>query len=739
MDIIPTRDQVPQVSRAPRALGPRAGAQAFRAPAGATAGITGKDIFRILRKRVWLIIITMLLVWGVTFVVTLLWWLYAPMYTAIAFLEVSAPKRGQLVPGPGLYPKDIMDRMVMTQAKIVKSEPILIEAAETPQIRATKWFNIDPEDVIRRLDEEVRVRPIPNTTFIEVSMTGRAATPGEKTDLAQIVNAIARTFEKDSRKSLSEDRRREISELLEERNSMEAELNRIRRDAGAARKEAAIPGLDQRRNALDIELAILTKDKKELQNQQREARAAAEALERQKEEGTVASSPQVFQYVEMDPILRNLQSSLMNLEIRKQNLERKFGPRHREVQAVEATLESIGVQTEQRRNTVLERAVGFILGGTQSQLDSITSQLLEIQEEINKLNASMRDLDVNTRRLQELGKDEERLEKRIGTIDDALITYRLLERGEQQIRLRQIATAPREISMPKWSLMMPLGGLLGLAVGLAMAFLLEFVDTSIKSPSDVSRRVDLPLLGMVPHADDMEEEIEDLRLAFMTHPSSLFGEAFRQIRTCLLFSGPASQRRSLLITSSMPEDGRTTVAMNLAAGIAQSGRKVLVVDANFRQPAIRTLFPDCPEGGLSSTLVGQADWRELVHEVQPNLHVMPAGMLPPNPAELLGSDEMRKRIAEMVEQYDQVLLDGAPCLVVTDSPVLSTLVDGVILVVRAGANTYGIVQRSRDILLRVGAHIVGVTLNGVRVVAGGYLRKSYETFYDYHEQAQLPA
>ncbi len=739
MDIIPTRDQVPQVSRAPRALGPRAGAQAFRAPAGATAGITGKDIFRILRKRVWLIIITMLLVWGVTFVVTLLWWLYAPMYTAIAFLEVSAPKRGQLVPGPGLYPKDIMDRMVMTQAKIVKSEPILIEAAETPQIRATKWFNIDPEDVIRRLDEEVRVRPIPNTTFIEVSMTGRAATPGEKTDLAQIVNAIARTFEKDSRKSLSEDRRREISELLEERNSMEAELNRIRRDAGAARKEAAIPGLDQRRNALDIELAILTKDKKELQNQQREARAAAEALERQKEEGTVASSPQVFQYVEMDPILRNLQSSLMNLEIRKQNLERKFGPRHREVQAVEATLESIGVQTEQRRNTVLERAVGFILGGTQSQLDSITSQLLEIQEEINKLNASMRDLDVNTRRLQELGKDEERLEKRIGTIDDALITYRLLERGEQQIRLRQIATAPREISMPKWSLMMPLGGLLGLAVGLAMAFLLEFVDTSIKSPSDASRRVDLPLLGMVPHADDMEEEIEDLRLAFMTHPSSLFGEAFRQIRTCLLFSGPASQRRSLLITSSMPEDGRTTVAMNLAAGIAQSGRKVLVVDANFRQPAIRTLFPDCPEGGLSSTLVGQADWRELVHEVQPNLHVMPAGMLPPNPAELLGSDEMRKRIAEMVEQYDQVLLDGAPCLVVTDSPVLSTLVDGVILVVRAGANTYGIVQRSRDILLRVGAHIVGVTLNGVRVVAGGYLRKSYETFYDYHEQAQLPA
>ena len=142
---------------------------------------------------------------------------------------------------------------------------------------------------------------------------------------------------------------------------------------------------------------------------------------------------------------------------------------------------------------------------------------------------------------------------------------------------------------------------------------------------------------------------------------------------------------------------------------------------------------------MSNALVGQAHWSELVTEIDHNLYVMSTGQMPPNPAELLGSDQMRQIIAEMVNQYEQVIFDGAPCLVVTDAPILSTIVDSVLLVVRAGANTHGVVQRVRDMLRRVGAHVLGVVLNGVRVTAGGYLRKNYDTFYAYHEQAKLPA
>jgi capsular exopolysaccharide synthesis family protein len=270
-------------------------------------------------------------------------------------------------------------------------------------------------------------------------------------------------------------------------------------------------------------------------------------------------------------------------------------------------------------------------------------------------------------------------------------------------------------------------------VGFGLAFLLEFIDTSVKNPSDITRRVDLPMLGMVPHAADLEEEIQDLRLAFMTNPGSVIGESFRQIRTCLQFSAPASQLRSLLITSGLPGDGRGTVTMNLAAALAHSGKKVLVVDANFRQPCIRRLFPECPEAGLSNALVGQAIWRALTLEIEPNLSVMSSGPLPPNPAELLGSEPMRNVLAEMMAQYDHVLFDGAPALLVSDPGVLSTIVDGVIIVVRAGSNTFGVVQRTKEVFNRIGAHLLGVVLNGVRVTAGGYLRKSYRTYYEYHE------
>ncbi len=180
------------------------------------------------------------------------------------------------------------------------------------------------------------------------------------------------------------------------------------------------------------------------------------------------------------------------------------------------------------------------------------------------------------------------------------------------------------------------------------------------------------------------------------------------------------------------------MTLNLAASIAQGGRKVLVVDANFRQPSLSNLFPKASTNGLSSALVGQGRWEDNVHQADRNLSVMTSGPLPPNPAELLGSEQMRTIISEMTAQYDQVIFDAAPALVVTDPSVLSTMVDSVIIVIRAGVSTHGILQRTRDIFLRVGAHVVGAVLNGVRITAGGYLKRNYNTFYEYQGQ-QLPA
>ena len=217
------------------------------------------------------------------------------------------------------------------------------------------------------------------------------------------------------------------------------------------------------------------------------------------------------------------------------------------------------------------------------------------------------------------------------------------------------------------------------------------------------------------------------------------GEAFREIRTRLMFSGPAEQQRSLLIASPSPEDGRTVVATNLAVTMAQAGSQVLLVDANFRQPKVSKIFEGCGGPGLSNALVEQSDWRDMIHEVRPNLFVLGAGPLPPNPAELLGSNSMRDIVAEMSQRFDRVIFDSGPALVVTDPVALASIVDGVILAVRAGVNSKGVVQRARNTIRDSGGNIVGAVLNGVRAMSGGYLRKHYETFYEYREPAALPA
>ena len=737
MDIIPTRDQAPQISRTQRAMGIHPGTAAIRATSGAAGGITGKDMLRVLRKRMWMIILTTSIVLVVTVAATPVWRQYWPLFTAKAVLSVRPPITTAIGTSNILVPKDILDTILRSQARVVKSEPVFVSAAKDIRVRNTKWFKDDPTSAVKRMHEEIKVSPQPGTSQIMVSMTGQASNADVKTDLAEIVNTVAEAAAKHAQSAVSRQRAKEQGRMRAEKEKLEGDLERVRRSAEVARRSVNIPSLQKRRTIVDFQLQSLSSQMTQLQLFKAQVDSAMKTLLEQDRNGTLANAPEVDQARESDFQLRSLRNAALNLETEQANFERQFGPKHRAILSLQTRLNSINEKIAYREKELTLRAIGLLKSMREAGVVSVTAQLLEVQQRFNEATATIRDLETNLTKIEQYALTEEHLAKKIEKLDTRLLDLSLLG-SQEQVSLLIKAIPPREISMPKWGVMIPLGMVLGLATGLGLAFLLEFVDTSVKSPSDVTRRVDLPLLGMIPHSDDLEEEIEDLRVAFETHPNSLVGEAFRQIRTCLLFSGPASQRRSLLVTSPLPEDGRTTVAMNLAAAIAQDGRKVLIVDADFRQPAIRELYPECPDGGLSSALVGQATWSDLVHEVRPNLCVLPAGMLPPNPAELLGSEEMRTLLAEMVDQYDQVIIDGAPSLVVTDSAILSTLVDGVVLTVRAGANSYGIVQRTRDMLQRVGAHIVGVALNGVRVTAGGYLRKSYETFYEYHERSQLP-
>ncbi len=729
MSVVPTREATPQIVRSAQRPVRSAGG-------GAQSGLTGRDVMRILRKRFWLILLCVIFFTALGIGGHFLWERYAPSYTASAFLSFRPPSADPLGGGTRQYQADAMERWINSHAEMVKTEGVLRQALdEDDDLQKTNWYRrTSPEQMLVELEEMVTVAPVRDTTWIRIAVSDQAKADQDRKDLAIIANSIGEAAVEISRSETSAESQREIDQLREERTGLDLQRKRVTEEIASIRANQQVSTLRERRNTLATRLESYTRLIIQLEQQVQQARAAVAELD----QIDLDSAREVADAINQDSLVHSLRVTKVNLETEYDNLLRKFGPGHPSVKSIRNRLASVEKQLAEREKTIKDDAKAQIRDARVGMRDALVAQLAEAQERYNEADTRAQDVQQTLETLERLEAQRDELTDRIRKIDDGTMSRRLALKQYDPLNLKVRAVKPREPSWPRLEVLVPLGVLLGLVSGLGLAFLLEFVDTSVKNPGDVSRKLDLPLLGMVPHLDDVEDDIDDMRLAFLTNPNSLVGEAFRQVRTTLLFSGPPEQRRSLLVTSAMPEDGRGTVTLNLAASIARGGKKVLVIDANFRQPMIKDLFPQTPEAGLSSALVGESDWRELVREIEPNFSVMPAGPMPPNPGELLGSDRMVKLIEEFKGEFDQILFDGAPVLVVTDPAILSSIVDGTVMVVRAGVNTYGVVGRARDMIDRVGGHVIGAVLNGVRVTAGGYLRKNYDTFYEYHEQAKLP-
>lgn len=221
----------------------------------------------------------------------------------------------------------------------------------------------------------------------------------------------------------------------------------------------------------------------------------------------------------------------------------------------------------------------------------------------------------------------------------------------------------------------------------------------------------------------------------VTHkdPSAAASEAFRTLRTNLQFLGVDKPLRTYLVTSATPSEGKTTTSANLAVAFAQTGARVCLVDADLRRPTLAKVFGLDNWSGLTTVLIGQADYKQCIQEnIVPGLSVLTSGPIPPNPAELLGSQQMDRVLRELESSYDVVIFDSPPVLAVTDACVLSAKVNGVILVVRAGQVGYPEVIRARDALNGVKANILGAVLDGIKPSAS-------DGYYYYYYSSKEPA
>ena len=284
--------------------------------------------------------------------------------------------------------------------------------------------------------------------------------------------------------------------------------------------------------------------------------------------------------------------------------------------------------------------------------------------------------------------------------------------------------------------------LLSLAAGIGLAFLLDFLDDTLKSVEDVDRYLHLPALAMIPSNRDRGRLIgmgagappvpsETTALAMISDARSPVAESYRHLRTSLLLSSAGQPPKTILVTSSQPSEGKTTTAINTAFMLAQTGAEVLMIDCDLRRPRLHAHFNVANTKGLTNWLSGETDIDGLLqsYETQPNLKFLTSGPVPPNPAELLGSDEMRKLLSTLSERFTHIVIDSPPAISFTDASILSTMVDGVVLVVHGGKTSRAVARRAKQQLLDVGAHIFGVVLNNVKVESQDYYYSGYYSSY----------
>jgi polysaccharide biosynthesis transport protein len=306
------------------------------------------------------------------------------------------------------------------------------------------------------------------------------------------------------------------------------------------------------------------------------------------------------------------------------------------------------------------------------------------------------------------------------------------------VRIIDLAEIPNDPIKPKKTQSIVLAMIMGIVLSMGTAFFLERIDSTVKIPEDIKQHLNIPYLGPVPDFsslhDEDKTEMEAIKfkneLITLANPKSTASEAYRGIRTNILFSSADVSPQVMLISSSAPAEGKTVTAANLAIVMAQMGNKVLLIDCDMRKPKINKIFETSRDIGISTILVGRCEIDEaIISTTIPNLDIISSGPLPPNPSEIIGSNKMVTVINKLRDRYERIIIDSPPITAVTDAAVLAKYADGIIIIIRCGETHVEIIKNGLNQLRSVNAHIFGAILNCVNMGRESYYYYQYHYYY----------
>ncbi|HMF56826.1 MAG TPA: polysaccharide biosynthesis tyrosine autokinase [Pyrinomonadaceae bacterium] len=423
------------------------------------------------------------------------------------------------------------------------------------------------------------------------------------------------------------------------------------------------------------------------------------------------------------------------------------------------------------------------------EVQQINKQIAELENQIRQARAedtSTLRTNLETHYRQALQREEalrQSFEQQRGetlTQNEAAVNYRIIQQGIEtnkqlldgllqrakevdmamagtpnNIHVLDYAPTPKSPVGPKRLQGIMLGMLFSLVLGIALARYLDYLDDAVHTSEDVEKTLRLPTLAIIPAVGSLTRRrllpsiaafqkrgaMENRELLLKSDARSPLAEAYRQLRTSVLLSAAGGAPQTLLVTSGQPSEGKTTTALNTALIMAQTEANVLIIDADMRRPRLHSLLGLENGNGLSTILssnMSEADMLNIVeHHGESGLYVLPSGAIPPNPAELLGSNQMQRLMEALKRTFTHIIIDSPPIASFTDGVLLSTKADGVLLVVHGGRASRAIVRRSRQILQDVGAKIFGVVLNNVTLSRHDYYYRYYQqSYYDKYGQAE---
>ena len=361
------------------------------------------------------------------------------------------------------------------------------------------------------------------------------------------------------------------------------------------------------------------------------------------------------------------------------------------------------------------------------------------------MQSQVKDLDRKMIEMEFIVSEAERNQKLYSVLGERMSQVDLAQ-FMQANNIRFVDRAiPNEIPVsPSLSLNLMMATTLGLMGGVGLAFLIEFLDNTVKTKEDLEAMLGVPLLGVVPiiPPEDMLDIASNRERSLFAHtkPRSSVSESLRSVRTNVLFRTGNLDSRVILITSAVPREGKSFTSSNLAAILAMSGSKVILIDADLRRPSIHRLFEISDEFGLSEVLLEQ---KQLNAVIQPshihNLDVISAGPIPQNPSELLSNEIMTAVPKKLQEEYDIVIIDSPPATAVADPMILSPLADGVVLVVEANQTKKPIVMQAILRLRQVKAKLIGGIVNKLDIRKSGYGYYYYYNDYGYYADEEYEA